>query len=126
MAWACVICGVASHTTRTLCVHLGVDIIAGTLIGALVVGFLAQVFARYFHAPSAAFAFPGVVAMVPGAYAFRAVIGSLHIAHAAATPQMMTDTLTLGITIILMIGAIAIGIAVPASLFSCRYPVVRQ
>ena len=38
VAWACVVCGVASHTTRTLCVHLGIDIIAGTLIGALAAG----------------------------------------------------------------------------------------
>jgi uncharacterized membrane protein YjjP (DUF1212 family) len=47
MAWACVLCGVASHTTRTLFVHLGIDIIAGTLIGALAAGFLAQGFAVF-------------------------------------------------------------------------------
>jgi uncharacterized membrane protein YjjP (DUF1212 family) len=117
VAWACVVCGVASHTTRTLCVHLGIDIIAGTLIGALAAGFLAQGFARYFHAPAAAFAFPGVVAMVPGAYAFRAVLGSLQIAHGAAAPPLMAETLALGITVVLMVAAIAVGIAAPALLF---------
>jgi uncharacterized membrane protein YjjP (DUF1212 family) len=125
MAWACVLCGVASHTTRTLCIHLGVDIIAGTLVGALLVGFLAQGFSRYFHAPSAAFAFPGVVAMVPGAYAFRAVISSLQIAHGAADPQLDADTLALGISVTLMIGAIAIGIAAPA-FFVPNHPAVSK
>ena len=121
VAWACVVCGVASHTTRTLGVHLGIDLIAGTLVGALVVGFLAQGFGRLFHAPAAAFAFPGVVAMVPGAYAFRAILGSLQIAHGAASPALIADTLTLGIAAVLMTAAIAIGIAVPAVLLHARY-----
>src|SRR5262249_19250472 len=60
IAWACALCGMASHTTRTFCVEQGVDIVAGTLIGALAAGLLAQLFARHFAAPTAAFAFPGV------------------------------------------------------------------
>ena len=118
LAWACILCGVASHTTRTLCLHLGIDIIAGTLIGALLAGFLAQAFARLFAAPAAAFVFPGVVAMVPGAYAFRAVLGGLQIAHGAADPLLVTASLALGITVALMVAAIAVGIAVPALLFT--------
>jgi uncharacterized membrane protein YjjP (DUF1212 family) len=117
VAWACVLCGVASHTTRTLAIHLGIDIISGTLIGALAAGFLAQGFARYFHAPAAAFAFPGVVAMVPGAYAFSAVLGSLQIVHGAATPPLVAETLALAITAVLMVATIAIGIAAPVLLF---------
>jgi uncharacterized membrane protein YjjP (DUF1212 family) len=66
IAWACIICGMASHTMRTLCQHLGIDLISGTLIGALTVGFLAEGFSRHFRAPAVAFAFPGVVAMIPG------------------------------------------------------------
>src|SRR3984957_4871352 len=42
IAWACVVCGMVSHTTRTLCLHLGIDLVSGTLMGALAVGFLAQ------------------------------------------------------------------------------------
>jgi uncharacterized membrane protein YjjP (DUF1212 family) len=120
VAWACVVCGVASHTTRTLTGHLGIDIMVGTLIGALATGVLAQVFARYFHAPAATFAFPGVVAMVPGAYAFRAAIGCIQIVQNSAGPTLVADTLALGITIVLMIGAITVGIAAPAALFSAR------
>ena len=117
VAWACVVCGVASHTLRTACGHLGIDIISGTLIGALAAGFLAQVFSHWFHAPSAAFAFPGVVAMVPGAFAFRMVIGALAIAHGATDPALIAATLSLGITVGLMVAGIAIGIAAPALVF---------
>ncbi|HEY4051671.1 MAG TPA: threonine/serine exporter family protein [Acidobacteriaceae bacterium] len=115
IAWAGVVCGVASHTLRTFCLHLGIDIVAGTLLGALVVGFLAQGFARQFRAPAVAFAFPGVVAMVPGASAFRAVIGFLQImqAGAAAGTALMTETLALAVTCVLMVAAIAVGMAAP-------------
>jgi uncharacterized membrane protein YjjP (DUF1212 family) len=115
IAWACVVCGVASHTARTLCLHLGVDIVSGTLIGALAVGFLAQGFARHFRAPAVAFAFPGVVAMIPGAFAFSAVIGCLQIVHsgAAAATALVTETLALAATCLLMVAAIAVGIVAP-------------
>jgi uncharacterized membrane protein YjjP (DUF1212 family) len=120
MAWACVLCGVASHTTRTALAHLGIDLVAGTLVGALCAGVLAQLFARAFQAPPAAFAFPGVVAMVPGAYAFRAVIGALRLAHGAAPPGLAGDTLILSLQVVLMVGAIGIGVAAPALLLPTR------
>jgi uncharacterized membrane protein YjjP (DUF1212 family) len=120
MAWACGVCGVASHTLRTLLFHFGLDLITGTLIGALAAGVLAQGFARHFRAPAVALAFPGVVAMVPGAYAFRAVFGTLQIAEATATAETVTDTFSLLATVVLMVGAIAVGVAAPALLFPAR------
>ena len=123
MAWACAICGLASHTLRTLLFHCGIDLIAGTLAGSLAAGLLAQGFARYFRAPAVALAFPGVVAMVPGADAFRAVFGTLQMAEATAAGTTITETLSLSATVGLMIGAIAVGIAAPALLFPSRRPV---
>ncbi len=120
MAWACGVCGVASHTLRTLLFHFGLNLVAGTLIGALAAGVLAQVFARHFRAPAVALAFPGVVAMIPGAYAFRAVFGTLQIAQATASAETVTGTLSLLATVALMVGAIAIGVAAPAMLFPAR------
>ncbi|MBV9643716.1 MAG: threonine/serine exporter family protein [Verrucomicrobia bacterium] len=115
IAWACVVCGLASHTLRTLCMHLGVDIVSGSLLGGLAVGFLAQGFARFYRAPAVAFAFPGVVAMIPGAFAFRAVIGCLQIVNAGAVAptSLLAETLALAATCLLMIAAIAVGIAAP-------------
>jgi uncharacterized membrane protein YjjP (DUF1212 family) len=115
IAWACILCGVASHAGRTLCLHLGIDIFSGTFIGALTVGFLAQWFAAYFRAPAVAFSFPGVVAMIPGAYAFRAVIGCFQIVSAGpgAPAPLVTGTLALALSCLLMSAVIAIGIAAP-------------
>jgi len=120
ITWACVVCGLASHATRTLSVHLGLGLVSGTLIGALVAGLLAQSFARYFRVPAVAFAFPGVVAMVPGAFAFQAVIGGLKIVSggASAAPALVTQTLALGLSCALTLSAIAVGIAVPLAVLA--------
>jgi uncharacterized membrane protein YjjP (DUF1212 family) len=116
MLWASALCGVASHTLRAVVFHAGIDIISGTLLGALAAGCLAQAFAARLRTPAVAFAFPGTVAMIPGAYAFRAVIGCLQIAHGAADPALVAETLSLLVTVALMVGGIASGIAVPALL----------
>lgn len=122
IAWACLVCGVASHALRTLLVHAGVPMVAATLVGALAVGFLAQIFARHFRVPAATFAFPGVVAMVPGSFAFRAVVGSLEIvaAGAHAAPELVAETLSLYLSCVLMTAAIAVGIAAPLIIWPSR------
>ena len=126
LIWACAVAGVASHTVRTLLFHAGLDLIAGTLIGALAAGILAQVFARRFRAPAVAFAFPGVVAMVPGSYAFRAVFGTLQIAQGSNSIDVVTETFSLAATVMLMLGAIAAGLAAPALLSPAWYQLTRS
>lgn len=122
LAWVGVICGVASHTTRTFCELHHVNIVWGSLIGALAAGFLAHGFARYFRAPASAFAFPGVVAMIPGAFAFRAVIGYLQIIDQGTSvdPIVVSETLWLSVTALFMVLAIAIGVAAPVALIKKR------
>jgi uncharacterized membrane protein YjjB (DUF3815 family) len=120
IAWAGVICGVASHTTRTAGLHLGWNLVLGTLVGALAAGFLAQAFARRFRAPAVTFAFPGVVAMIPGAFAFRAMMGAGQILNTGAlTPTaVVNETLTLVLQCLFMVVAIAVGLVVPLVLTS--------
>jgi uncharacterized membrane protein YjjP (DUF1212 family) len=122
LAWACAVCGLSSHTVRAICMHFGLDIVAGTLIGALLAGGLAQIFARRLQAPAATFAFPGVVAMVPGIYGFRTVSGAIRIATAGAAPPpaLVDATLGVAVTVLLITTAIAIGIAAPLAIAAPR------
>nr|WP_235983833.1 hypothetical protein [Mesorhizobium neociceri] len=62
--------------------------------------------------PVITFALPGVVAMIPGAYAFCAGIGGLGIMDAGADAPLalIGDTIGLAITAILMTAAIAVGL----------------
>jgi uncharacterized membrane protein YjjP (DUF1212 family) len=112
--WGCILCGMAGHGLRTVLEHYGWNIAAGSLVGALAVGLLARIFARLLRVPAVTFAFPGVVAMIPGSYAFRAGIGGLAImnAGAAAPVSLIGDTAALAITTVLMTAAIGIGLSI--------------
>jgi uncharacterized membrane protein YjjB (DUF3815 family) len=64
------------------------------------------------------FAFPGIVAMIPGAYAFRAGIGGLEIMRAGANapPALVAETIGLAVTAIVVTAAIAIGLCLALAL----------
>jgi uncharacterized membrane protein YjjB (DUF3815 family) len=53
--------------------------------------------------------------MIPGAFAFRVVIGCLQIVYAGAgaATGLVTETLALALSCLLMVAAIAVGIAAP-------------
>lgn len=111
-AWVCVICAMVGHGLRTALEHLGLDLTVGSLVGAFAATLLARFFAQRFTVPTVTFAFPGVVAMIPGSYAFRAGIGGLTIMHTGATAPaaLIGDTIGLAVTAILVTAAIAIGL----------------
>ena len=110
--WLCVLCGMAGHGGRTALEAGGVEIAAATLIAAAIAGALAVAAGRWLRLPWTAFAFPGVVAMVPGSYAFRAALGALSIMvqGAEASASLVAGTLALGIAAIVMTAAIAAGL----------------
>jgi uncharacterized membrane protein YjjP (DUF1212 family) len=115
LAWACILCGLCSHALRTGLMHGGLGIVTGTLMASMAAGLLAHLFARTFSAPLTAFAFPGVVAMVPGSYAFRAAIGVVQLMRTAgASPaNLLPQTASLAITTVVLTAAIAVGLAIP-------------
>jgi uncharacterized membrane protein YjjP (DUF1212 family) len=116
--WACVLCGLCSHTLRTVLMHLGLDIVSGTLVGSMAAGVLAVLFARKFGTPPATVAFPGVVALVPGSYAFRAIVAILQIMKDGgnSSHNLLANAAALVITAMLLTGAIALGVAIPLSI----------
>jgi uncharacterized membrane protein YjjP (DUF1212 family) len=123
--WGCVLCGMAGHGLRTVLEHYGLNIAAGSLAGALAVGLLARFITWRFPVPPVTFAFPGVVAMIPGSYAFRAGIGGLAImnAGAAAPVSLIGETAALAITTVLMTAAIGIGLSIA---FASPFAMLRQ
>lgn len=110
--WACMLCAMAGHGLRTALQHLGLELSIASLIGAFTATILARGLAHRFRVPAVTFAFPGIVAMIPGAFAFRAGIGGLGIMHAGsgASPALVGETIGLSVTAIVVTAAIAIGL----------------
>ncbi len=112
--WASVVCGVCCHALRTTLLHLGLDIVIGTLISSIVAGTLAHLFAKRFQAPPTTFAFPSVVSLIPGSYAFRLIIGGLQILRTGdhASSPLISETISLLLYTVLLTAAIALGVAI--------------
>lgn len=70
---------------------------------------------RRYQALAAAFAFPAVVALVPGTQALHTVIGALRILKegASSPASLVAEAAAMGLTTFLEAGAIAVGLAVP-------------
>jgi len=115
--WICVVCGMASHGLRNLLVHVGLDIATASLAGAFAAGVIARLAGAHYRVPPVSFAFAGIVALVPGSYAFRAGIGGLHVMTlGASTPHaLLADTLSLSIAAAVMTTAIAVGLLLALS-----------
>ena len=118
LAWACVLCGLSGHTSRTFLMHLGLDIVSSTLIGSLAIGVAARAFANAHRVPPATFAFPAVLALIPGSFAFRAVLGWVDIMRTSerSPVPLQAETLSLVFTTIMLATVIAIGLAVPMAI----------
>jgi uncharacterized membrane protein YjjP (DUF1212 family) len=112
LAWACCLCALAGHGSRTALVGMGLDLPLASFAGAFVATLLARLVGQRTGAPTVTFAFPGVVAMIPGFYAFQAAIGGLAIMQAgAATPvALLGETAGLAVTAMLVTAGIAIGL----------------
>lgn len=122
----CAFAGAVGHAVRTALMMTGLSLEFSTLAGALTVGLIGYVLARRLQIPVLVFTICGAIPLVPGSFAFRAMLAIINVA--AATPDTAAPFLTeaaitfakTGITL----AAIAVGIAAPALIFERRKPIV--
>ena len=113
----CAILAAAGHGTRTLLTsHSGMDIIAASFIGALVIGFLSVPASSHWKAPAESMSFPALLPMIPGMYAYRTVHALLLCVQSPSESQFMHNLYLLnyngfmcGLIILLML----LGVTVP-------------
>jgi uncharacterized membrane protein YjjB (DUF3815 family) len=124
---ACIICGALGHATRTALMETGIEIVPATLFGATLVGFMANYYARRQRMPTLIYAVSGAIPQVPGVYAFQTMIYILRITTTpdnAALNEALTQATRNGVITGMVLGALALGIAMPTLLFERHKPVV--
>lgn len=126
MLLGCLLCGAVGHAVRTLLMQAGLSIEGATLAGATAVGFLGELFARLWQAPVPIFTVSGVIPMVPGQFAYGAMISLIQFADSGPTADtvMLLEANFNAIKTMLILGAIAFGIAAPGLLFQRNRPLV--
>lgn len=122
----CAAAAASGHALRSWIMHLGLPIEPASLLAATLVGFLGVLFARRLHSPTVIFTVPAVIPMVPGTFAFRAMLGILEITNLGvfgSTPVLVEAGLN-GVKTSLILAALAGGIIAPRLLFKRQRPVV--
>jgi uncharacterized membrane protein YjjP (DUF1212 family) len=94
-----------------------VDIATAALVSCLIAGILLVPISHYLRMPFAAIGFASVVALVPGVYVFRMLSGLVQFAH-LPTSDLLTSLTSDGATAVLVITAMATGLAVPMHAYS--------
>lgn len=108
--------GALGGLTKYFLMEIDLNIILASLAGASLVGILSIPLAHKIHSPPPMFSIPAVIPMVPGALAYKMMLGLMKISvHTNETgmDSVLIDTLQAGMKAGFILLALAVGVAVP-------------
>lgn len=111
-----ILIGALAHACRWAVISIGGGSIeAGALVACLVVGTLVTPIADRLRLPFAAVGFASVVSLIPGVFLFRMAGGLVELISqgAKASPDLLSSTVTDGMTAFLIFLAMAFGLIAP-------------
>lgn len=127
----CLVAGLLAglgHMTRFVLLHADMGITSASLCGATLVSFCSMACARCWHTPAEFYAFPALLPMIPGMYAYRTILATMH--FLSATEPAVRETLVVEIaynalTTCCVMGALVIGAIVPLFALHGESPLAR-
>ena len=105
---------IAILVKNTLILYLGFSVFGATFIAAAMVSLFSLKAARYSHTSSKVLAIPSVIPLVPGVFIYRFLYAMLHINSLTSTT--LVEAIQSGVTAILIIISIGVGVAIPSIL----------
>ncbi|WP_375752432.1 threonine/serine exporter family protein [Vibrio sp. HN007] len=120
----CAILGALGHGSRYLMMQYGIPIEWATFIAATIVGMIGVHWSHKFLAHPKVFTVAALIPMVPGVFAFKAMIALVEINHVGFSPDLLALLMENFLKAIFIIAGLAVGLAMPGLLFYRRKPVV--
>ncbi len=117
--FVCALAAALAHSLRFLLMQpeaLPDNIILDSSVAALLAGFVAVLFSPIIKVPAEACLFPALLPMIPGMYAYRAIVGLVGCMGASAEPEVMHNLYLLsynGLTCIGIVLGMVIGANIP-------------
>lgn len=114
MIWAM---GALGGITKFFLLNLEVNIVLASLAGATLIGILSVYAAHNKQAPPLVFSTPSVIPLVPGAFAYRMMLGCMTLAGEPTNSQTYVNTLAEtannGLKAFFILIALSAGVAIP-------------
>ena len=107
----------AGGLTKLVLIQFNIDIVIATFAGATLIGILSVYAAHNKHAPPLVFSIPSVIPMIPGAFAYRMMLGLIQLSGTAVSSntyfQTLAETTSNGLKTMFILMALAVGVAIP-------------
>lgn len=111
------IIGASGGLTKLLLMQCDIGIVIATFAGASLVGILSVYAAHNKHAPPLVFSIPSVIPMIPGAFAYRMMLGLMKLSATVVSTgtysQTLAETTSNGLKTMFILMALAVGVAIP-------------
>ncbi|RBW47746.1 threonine/serine exporter [Psychromonas sp. B3M02] len=120
----CAIGGALTHSSRFLLMHYGVPIEWATFIVSANMGFLGLYWSRKHLIPRPVFTVASVIPMIPGSYAFTAMIALVEINTTGYSLALMQLVMENGLRTLFILTALSFGLALPSILIYRGRPIV--
>lgn len=101
---------------KLLIAHVGGGVILSSFLGAMLVGFLSIYAAHLRHTPPFVLAIPAVIPMVPGALAYRMMLGVIHLTDELNHDlflQVLNETVDNGLKAFFVLLSLSLGVSAP-------------
>lgn len=115
--------GGLGHCIRFVLLQNHVGLITATLTGAVFIGLAGIVFSHKVHTPPVVFTMPACITMIPGLYAYRAMLGCIKITDlewVKLQPDVLAETAHYFVLTASLLFTLAIGICSGALIFRKR------
>ena len=120
----CALGGSIGHGSRYLMMHFGIPIEWATFFAATLVGMIGVHWSHKLLAHPKVFTVAALIPMVPGVFAFKAMIAMVEINRAGYNPELLALLMENFLKSMFIIAGLAVGLAVPGLLFYRRRPIV--
>ncbi|ALP40197.1 threonine/serine exporter family protein [Aeromonas schubertii] len=120
----CAMGGALAHSLRTLLIHSGLPIEWATLTAATTVGFVCVYWARRLLVPRPVFSVACIIPMIPGSYAFKAMIAIVELNIRGASMPLLEGAIENGLKAIFIVAALSFGLAIPSLVVYRNRPIV--
>ncbi|AIV07007.1 MULTISPECIES: threonine/serine exporter family protein [Vibrio] len=120
----CAAGGAIGHGSRYLMMHFGLPIEWATFFAATLVGLIGVHWSHRFLAHPKVFTVAALIPMVPGVFAYKAMIAMVEINHLGYSPELIATCMENFLKAMFIIAGLAVGLAVPGLLFYRRRPIV--
>ena len=113
----CAVGGAITFIARSSLLHLGIGIEISTFLASTFIGIVALYWSRKYLIPRPVYTVASIIPMIPGTYAFTAMISLVDMNTHGVTEQLIGLFVFNGLKAISILGAISFGLALPSLYF---------